>query len=129
MTVWLFAGDSYYPSGGWDDFVGEYRKPSKAKARVDETRTETRVPARVSSHSIPDVIASSTGSFLTDRRIELVVGAKYGGGIITEKDAVADTITVAYPERVDVDYEFDWAHIVQGGRIVATWYDGCWKPA
>lgn len=35
MKYLLFAGDTYYPSGGWDDFVGAFDSIDAAKAGVD----------------------------------------------------------------------------------------------
>lgn len=33
-TVLLFAGSTYYPEGGWDDFVGEFGSVEEALAAV-----------------------------------------------------------------------------------------------
>jgi hypothetical protein len=32
----LFSGDHYYPSGGWDDMVGDFDTPEDATAKGQE---------------------------------------------------------------------------------------------
>jgi hypothetical protein len=36
----LFAGDHYYPSGGWHDFAGFFDSPGQAKARASKLPRE-----------------------------------------------------------------------------------------
>lgn len=36
----LFAGDSYYPSGGWDDFRGQYLTREQAERAAASIRCD-----------------------------------------------------------------------------------------
>lgn len=120
MSVLLFAGDSYYPSGGWYDHVGSFRSVEKAQQRIDGTRVETSVPERVWTLPFPKPgqpgLAASTGSYTVDPAVRFAVGARVNRGVVIANDG--ETVTVKDPPRTDVSYEFDWAHIVHNGRVI-----------
>jgi hypothetical protein len=40
MRYALFAGDQYYPSGGWEDFIGAYDSIEAARERAQRERYE-----------------------------------------------------------------------------------------
>lgn len=108
MSVLLFAGESYYPGGGWHDFVGEFPTVAAAKAHIDDqvhvehhpAWTE-HVPAREPGAR---VLYASTNSTLTPPR--------------------TDAHDVHHPAHVEVRAPFDWAHIVEVGDVVASWHGG-----
>ena len=47
--VLLFAGDIYYPGGGWCDYVGEFPTVSDAQQHINDTATRTDVWAHIVS--------------------------------------------------------------------------------
>ena len=38
FPIIVFAGDDYYPSGGWKDFIGTYRNEEEARKAVANLR-------------------------------------------------------------------------------------------
>lgn len=38
MLYLVFAGDNYYPGGGWEDFQSAHTTPEEADAAVEELR-------------------------------------------------------------------------------------------
>jgi hypothetical protein len=43
----VFSGKNYYPSGGWDDFHGDYASLEQAKAVVEELEKDDTVWAHI----------------------------------------------------------------------------------
>lgn len=118
----LFAGDAYYPGGGWSDYQGSF---SSVKAALDAVRATRKVivhPARIYTTDKTMALSSCTGlSYLAspDRPWEPKVGELFGGGRILSVDG--DRFSVEVPERTEVSYDYDWAHVVHRERIVAEW--------
>ena len=118
MTLHLFAGNDYYPYGGWHDYVGEFGQDlGRAKAAVDDTRSETIHEAHVETFSRHMTFTTSAHG----DRVH-AVGDRMNRGEITE--ITADEIIVSVPRRVKVSYCYEWAHIVndETGKIIAEWW-------
>lgn len=94
----LFAGNDYYPNGGWEDFGGSYETQEAAEAVADEWRSVVTVP------------------YQPARKNVLYVGT--GTGSLPERVDVP-----AKPEHDVVRYSRNWAHIVHEGEMVAEWSD------
>lgn len=125
----LFAGDDYYPVGGWSDFVGEFASMDDARAVVESGRTETTVQPRVTTYGPPaasGLVTSTSGR--DEPPFTPVQGASFGNGeiIAVRDDGYFD---VAYPGRTDVSYRCDWAQVVHGGEVVASFHAGSWDDA
>lgn len=97
----LFAGESYYPQGGWSDLVGTYGTVDEAKAVIDSTRREVTIPAQP-ARRVPHTAMISTTLTL-----------------LTTSDGFHDFPAV--PERIEARYAYDWAHVVVDGKIVTEW--------
>jgi hypothetical protein len=113
--VLLFAGGDYYPAGGWGDLIGTFDTVHEAKAHIDATRTTRTIPERV--YTFDRRIVMSTGSSDSDHRT-YEVGDKINGTDVVET-VDGWMVTVRAPEVTCELMDYDWAHIVTGGEIVA----------
>lgn len=116
----LFAGESYYPEGGWGDFIGRFRGVAAAMAHVKATKCIEVHPAHVRRCDLRADIRWSTSCFSPSERLaNAVVGATWGDGTIIARDG--DMAVVSYPERVVTSYGYDWAQVVRRGKVVHEW--------
>jgi len=119
MAVQLFAGDNYYPAGGWDDYIDSFPSVDAAVAHLESSRREKVTPPEVITHTRMAWIQGCTGFNLHEEIAAVQVGATWGGGTVTAIDG--DNVTITFPERTDVYYHHDWGHVVQDGQIVHRW--------
>lgn len=96
MTVLLFAGDGYYPAGGWDDYVGTFDTIDDAKAHIDSRTNVVHVPERMEPPVVHALCVTTNPS--TGVRGPRIIRAHYR-----------------------IDAPFDWAHIVEDDGIVMRW--------
>ena len=114
MAALLFAGQDYYPGGGWCDYVASFPTVDEAKAHISALATSTDVPARVGT--MGSTLEYCTGP---ERGTLLKVGDRINGGVVAAVNG--DTATVEYPARTDTCNPYDWAHVVVDAEIVGNW--------
>lgn len=116
----LFAGRSYYPSGGWDDFVAEYDSLDSVKADSAAwvTTEVLHVQARPTAWE-PVLYASTNGSHVP------FIGKTWGDGskVIDGPNERGEWL-VEHPAHSyeESSARFDWAHVVSEGKVVAEWH-------
>lgn len=54
-----FSGSTYYPSGGWEDFIGSFDTPEAAKEAIYESHADWR-------YSWGHVVDQETGTVVLD---------------------------------------------------------------
>jgi hypothetical protein len=62
----VFAGDMYYPDGGWNDFRGAYDTLKEAKARVDEIKHNEET---CSGYDWAHIADTATGEILEEEGV------------------------------------------------------------
>lgn len=60
----LFGGLTYYPVGGWDDFVASFDTPEEAEKLVMATNRKDRQDGRVRTYEWHQVVDLTTGSLV-----------------------------------------------------------------
>lgn len=63
----VFAGDHYYPSGGWDDFHGDYASLEQAKAIAAELEKEGGRWAHIADLELGNALHDIHYELATDR--------------------------------------------------------------
>lgn len=124
MTVLLFAGIDYYPSGGWGDFIGEFDDVDSAKAESDSWIQVVEIPAEPDEWIRPwSFLMVSTNTSVTEPT-PTHIGMAWGNGKVIDGPDPLGRWLVTHPAYTEERHENEWAHIVKDGEIVATWTRG-----
>lgn len=117
MTVLLFAGEQYYPSGGWHDLVGEFPDIDAAKAHVMDQRAKHAAYTK----------AAEAGRKSMERLTKLRRFLSYGSDAYRMVDNAEKAMWRAAMEGIPYVESLDWAQIVADGVLVSvgdwTWTD------
>lgn len=123
----LFAGEDYYAAGGWNDYIGSFSSVKAALQAVEDTRRVVVSPEwsyQADAKQQHGLHSSTSSNLLAPTEPEPpfvpVLGRSFGGGTITAVDG--DKFTITIPESTSIHYDYDWAHVVHRGKVVAEWH-------
>lgn len=107
MTVLLFAGESYYPGGGWTDFVGRFGSVDQAKEAIDARVRRIEHPFTPGRTHVPPP----------------------PGALLASTSPRHNTVHWVPPVPAWTEVRgdgFDWAQIVVDGKVEWEWHDASW---
>ena len=114
MTVLLFAGEDYYPGGGWVDFVARFDDVSVAKNHIDSRVTSTEHPAVPGHWHIPPSVDPTFSALMCS------TNGPDRTRYVPDRPAYTEL-------RGD---GFAWAQIVVGDELVMEWHESMgWAEA
>lgn len=115
MIALLFAGEYYYPAGGWNDLVDSFETVEAAKAAIDGTRRMVEVDGYWHNPRRRDAF----DRFHVDDDGKMVIGPA----------PVIQAEQIWVPPSAHPVWAYDWAQIVVDGLLVKTWREGHWSQA